>query len=91
VFGEIMWTEESEAHISVHGVTPAEVEEGLFTRPRWVDQGRAGTRLVWCTTAAGRYLLVVVSESADGRDYVVTARDMDDEEKARFRRKGGER
>jgi hypothetical protein len=43
---------------------------------------------VWCTTAAGRHLLVVVVDAADGRDYIVTARDMDDDEKASFRRKG---
>jgi hypothetical protein len=29
VFGEIMWTLESEVHIARHGVTPDEVEEAL--------------------------------------------------------------
>jgi hypothetical protein len=43
-----MWTEDSEAHIARHGVTPDEVEEGLF---------------------------------------IVTARDMDDAERKRYRRK----
>jgi hypothetical protein len=88
VFGEIMWTEESEAHIARHGITPDDVEEALYTRPRWIDSGRDNTTLVWCTTAAGRHLLVVVVDAADGRDYIVTARDMDDDEKASFRRKG---
>jgi hypothetical protein len=36
----------------------------------------------------GRHLLVVLAEAADGRDYVVTARDMDNDEKASFSRKG---
>ena len=88
VFGEILWTEESEVHIARHGISPAEVEEALYTRPRWVDTGKDDTRLVWCTTAAGRHLLVVLADAADGRDYVVTARDMDHDEKASFRRKG---
>lgn len=82
-----MWTEESEVHIARHGVTPDEVEEALYTNPRWIDKGRGGTRLVWCTTAVGRHLLVVVGDAADGRDYVVTARDMDSDEKKLFRRK----
>ena len=87
VLGEIMWTEDSEAHIARHGVTPDEVEEGLYARPRWIDRGRAGTTVVWCTTAAGRYLMVVVIDGPDGRDFIVTARDMDDAERKRFRRK----
>jgi hypothetical protein len=33
-------------------------------------------------------LPAVVADAADGRDYIVTARDMDDDEKASFRRKG---
>ena len=39
-------------------------------------------------TAAGRYLLVVVAEGLDGRDFIVTARDMTDNEKRTFRAKG---
>jgi hypothetical protein len=82
-----MWTEDAEVHIARHGVTPDEVEEALYTRPRRTDQGRSNTAIVWCTTASGRHLMVVVAEAPDGRDFVVTARDMDDDEKQRFRRK----
>jgi hypothetical protein len=32
--------------------------------------------------------LIVVTEAADGRDYVVTARETNDDGKAEFRRKG---
>lgn len=88
MFGEIRWTLESETHIARHGVSPDEVEEALYTRPRRVDPGRNDTRLVWCTTATGRHLLVVVADSVDGRDFIVTARDMNPDEKAAFRRKG---
>lgn len=52
------------------------MEEALYGRPGLVEPGRGGTRLVYCTTTAGRYLLVVVAEAPDGRDFVVTARDM---------------
>ena len=40
------------------------------------------------TTDTGRYLLVVLAESIDGRAYVVTARDMTNAERQAFRRKG---
>jgi uncharacterized protein len=89
VFGEIMWTEESEAHIARHGVSPAEVEEALYARPRLVAGGREGTTLVFSTTAAGRHLLVVLAEAPDGRDFVVTARDMTSNEKQSFRKRMG--
>lgn len=40
------------------------------------------------TSNAGRHLLVVVTESADGRDFTITARDMTAAEKRTFREKG---
>lgn len=55
---------------------PLEVEDVLYSRPRYVQSGRAGTREVFGQTATGRYLLVV------------TARDMTDPERRAFRRKG---
>jgi uncharacterized protein len=88
VFGEVMWTEDSEAHIARHGVQPSEVEQALYTRPRLTTAGRDGTTLVLGTSNEGRHLLIVVAESADGRDFVVTARDMTDNEKHVFREKG---
>jgi hypothetical protein len=83
-----MWTEESEHHIwTRHEVTPAEVEEVVNTRPRLVEPGRDDTEQVFGTTAAGRYLLVVLAEALDGRDYVVTARPMNNSERRTFRRR----
>lgn len=58
------------------------------TRPRLLLTGREGTRYLFGTTGAGRYLLVVLAEAMDGRDYVVTAREMTDTERQAFRRKG---
>lgn len=88
VFGEVLWTEDSEAHIARHAVTPLEVEQALYTRPRLTAPGRDDTVEVLGTTDAGRHLLVVVTESADGRDFVITARDMTAAEKRTFREKG---
>ncbi len=84
----ITWTEESEDHIARHGVTPEEVQEALYTRPRWITPGRSRTTLVFAMTEAGRYLLVVIAPALDGGVYVVTARDLTDSERRTFRRKG---
>lgn len=85
---EIAWTEEAEEHIFTrHGVTPREVEAVVHTRPRWVRPGREGTELIYGTSDDGRYLLVVLAPSLDGRSYVVTARDMTDDERRGFRRR----
>ena len=51
-------------------------------------EGREGTEYVFGTTDAGRYLLVVMAESIDGRRYVVSARDRTDAEHQAFRQKG---
>jgi uncharacterized DUF497 family protein len=91
VFGEVMWTEDSEAHIARHGVQPSEVEQALYGRPRLRTAGRDGTTLVLGTSNQGRHLLVVIAEAADGRDFVVTAREMTDTEKRLFREKGPRR
>lgn len=85
---EIRWTDKAEDHIAAHNITPDEVEQIVYTRPRLVLRGREGTEYVFGTTDAGRHLLVVLTESIDGRGYVVTARDMTDAERQAFRRKG---
>ena len=85
---EINWKEESEDHIwSRHRVTPAEVEQAVYTRPRLTTNGRNGTTYIFGQTSAGRYLVVVLSESRAGGHHVVTARDMTDKERRAFHRK----
>ena len=59
---EIHWTDKAEDHIwSRHQVTPDEVEQVVYTRPRWVTNGRDDTTYVLGQTNEGRYLLVVLS------------------------------
>ena len=83
-----MWTEESEEHIwTSHKVRPAEVEEVVNTRPRYTKVGREDTEELYGRTDAGRYLFVVLSEALDGRDYVVTARDMESNERQTYSRR----
>lgn len=88
MYREIMWNEESEDHIARHEVAPREVEEVVNSRPIYTVAGRDDTTLVYGSSAAGRRLLVVLSESSDGRWFVVTARNMTDAEARAHRRKG---
>ncbi|MER7703791.1 hypothetical protein ABTX81_12925 [Kitasatospora sp. NPDC097605] len=83
---EIYWTDRSEQHIARHGVTPGEVEQVVFTRPRWLASGREGTTLCLGVTDAGRHLLVVLvaSTAAQACWYCVTARDMTGSERRLF-------
>ncbi len=84
----MLWAEDSEAHIARHDVTPLEVEQALYTRPRLTAPGRDDTVEVLGTSNAGWHLLVVVTEAADGRDFIITARDMTTAEKRTFGEKG---
>ncbi|MBD8058022.1 BrnT family toxin [Cellulomonas sp. JH27-2] len=84
----ITWTERSEDYIARHGVLPEEVEDAVYTRPRWLARGREGTTLVYAQTSSGRYLPIVVAPAPDGGWNVVTARDLTPSERRSFRRKG---
>lgn len=90
VWRELYWNQSSEGHIAKHDVWPAEVEEVVNTRPRYETNGRDDTVLVYGQTDAGRLLLIVLAESTaePGAWYVVTARDLTDNEAQTFREKG---
>jgi hypothetical protein len=66
MYREVRWTDWTEAHICRHGVAPADVEEVLFDRPRWVAKGRDDTTLVFGSTRSGRLLLVVTANEGGG-------------------------
>ncbi len=85
VFGEVLWTEDSETHIGRHNVTPLEVEQSLYSQPRLAVPSRDDTMEVLGRTDASRLLFVLVTKASDGRDFVVTARDMTVTEKRTFR------
>ena len=87
VYREVCWTDRSEDHIRRHDVAASEVEDVLFSRPRWIAKGREGTTLVFGSTTAGRPLLIVTVNDGGGVALVVTAREMTEQEKRTFRRK----
>ena len=84
----ITWYEETADHISLHAVSPEEVEEVLFNiydLPR-IMRGNENRYLAYGKTNAGRFLLVVLI-TASRKTRIITARDMTDREKKFYRRK----
>src|SRR3989442_2532168 len=87
VYREVRWTDWSEDHIHRHDVAAGEGEQVLFARPRWIAKGRDGTTLIFGNTTAGRPLLIVTVDEGGGVAFVVTAREMTEQEKRTYRRK----
>jgi uncharacterized DUF497 family protein len=88
---ELLWDDWNEDHVLQHGVEPQEVEEAVFDPASLVlrTRGREQRRyVVLGLTDAGRYLLVVLDLMTGNLGYVITARDMDDDERRRFKRRG---
>ncbi len=87
---ELVWDDWNEEHIARHGVRPEEVKEAVFDQASIFFRttgGEAERYLVLGISVAGRYLFVVLEPLSGDRAYVVTARDMTDGEKRRFKRR----
>jgi uncharacterized DUF497 family protein len=85
---DFIWAQDRIQHIARHGVTPDEVEEVCFGRPlvqRAQSEGPNPVYYVLGQTEAGRYLLCVVIHFPEGKGYPVTARQMTEREKRRYR------
>lgn len=87
---ELVWDEWNEEHIARHGVDPEEVEQAVFDPSAMFlrTRGEDPRYLVLGLTDAGRYLFVVVESMGRARGYAITARDMTDGEKRRFKARG---
>jgi uncharacterized DUF497 family protein len=81
----LVWDPHNLAHIARHEVRKEEVEEVLESdhEIRKVWKGRYS---IQGQTYSGRYLMVFLDSLGQGRAYVVTAREMTEQEKKRFRR-----
>lgn len=76
----VEWTPDRIEHIARHGITPMEVEE-IFTSAEVFRRGRGGVYEAWGQTESGRYLLVIFRYLGHNQPWVITARDMDENEK----------
>jgi len=75
-----------EDHIARHGVTPDEVRE-VISGAFLVERTRWERMLLIGQTEAGRYLALVVAPNEEGGYSLITARDADDSERRRYRRR----
>lgn len=80
------WDEENIEHIANHGVSPEETEQVIDDTPL-IIRAKQGKYIAFGQTDAGRYLVVVFVEKTDRRLRVITARDMTNNEKKRFKRR----
>lgn len=85
---EFLWPNDRVDHIARHGVQPEEVEEACFGKPLVLTAESTGPNPVYYVlgeTEAGRYRFCVVILFPGNKAYPVTARDMTDKEKRRYR------
>jgi hypothetical protein len=85
----LVWPEDRIEHIARHGVTSEEVEEACFGKSlvqRAKSEGENPVYYVLGRTEAGRYLFCVLIRFPDGSGYPVTAREMTEKEKRRYRK-----
>ncbi len=82
------WIEWNIQHIAKHGVEPDEAEEVILTGV--TRKGRENTLLGMGPTSEGR-MLVVVYKKEKNEIFVITARDMSDNEKKSWRKRYGKK
>lgn len=75
-----------------HDVTPDEVEEVFYAKPRYrlLEKGHVQGENLYAAmghTEAGRYLIAFFIHKQDGRALIISARTMDKAEKKRYGRK----
>lgn len=83
------WNINNVEHIAKHGVTPNEIEEVTFENKVFVRSGRERLHYLLGTTQAGRYLFIVVAlTKRKGEAVVITARDMTENERKYYQKRG---
>lgn len=86
---DLDWDNETIEHISKHHIEPEEVEVVCGGR-HLRERGRWGRLYILGQTEAGRYLFIVLARKKSGHYRVITARDMTQNERRRYREKAGE-
>jgi hypothetical protein len=79
------WDDGNTEHISRHSVTPYEAEEVFADDAAIFLRSRSGRYVALGQTEAGRYLTVVYERKSGGVIRVVTAFDMDEKNRRRYR------
>jgi uncharacterized DUF497 family protein len=88
IISELQWDDENAGHITRHDVNPQEVEDVCFGIHIIVKE-RNQRYILSGQTAAGRYLNVVVERVSNGLFRPITAFEMSDNYKRRYRKRLG--
>lgn len=80
------WRQGDIDHIARHSVEPYEVEEVVFDDDPTFEKSRNETYVSTGTTLAGRHLIVVMKSTPKSGWQIVTAREMTNKEKFRYRK-----
>ena len=86
---QLIWPDDRIEHIARHGVTPQEVEEVCFGKSlvkRTKSEGENPVYYIYGKTRSGRFLFCVIIAFPDGNGFPITAREMTEKEKSRFRK-----
>lgn len=83
---ELEWDDENVEHIAEHGVNPEEVEDICFGL-HLVEKEGNNRYVLSGQSRGGRYLNVIIEKVGKGRFRPVTAFDMSENYKARYRKK----
>lgn len=82
---DLLWDPRNIAHIAAHGVEQDEIEDIAY-RQHYARKHRGENRYILLgQTSEGRYLLIVVDRLETNLYYVVTARDMEQDERRQYR------
>lgn len=85
----VKWFASDVEHIAKHGVSPWEVEQTAFEDDVYIRTGSNNLHYLFGATQAGRYLFIVVAETKRlGEVKVVTARDMNVNERKYYKKRG---
>ena len=84
---EIIWVDDTIAHIARHGVTPQEVEDICFEEYPFTLKTRFNRCLALGQTEGGRYLTIIFEYLGDQKVKVVTARAMSQAEHKLYKRR----
>lgn len=85
----LIWDSKNIEHIAKHNLEPEEVEEVCFSedpKPR-IERGRYKRYYILGQTSSERYIFVVIEYLGKGEARPITAREMKDSEKKRFKRR----
>jgi uncharacterized protein len=86
--GELKWDDENIGHIACHVVTPEEVEDVCYGLH--ISEKERGQRYILSgQSVGGRYLNVIIEQIGSGLFRPITAFEMSDNYKKRYRKRFG--